>query len=179
MCIEDDYNVACALLKPSISTRKDFTGKPPQDAPDSMEPQKSPHNNLIYWKLISQKSKFETHTWNFIARVIMLRLALEHKLHTLLQLYLVDIPLHLVDLLDVEFSPCFSNKFVLLEGVVHNNLLVLFQIEVLLTVEELLLLLRKFYWKNLRFTFDLYFFFLRKFRIFIYLSRKFISIHRR
>jgi len=81
----------------------------------------------------------------------MLRLALEHKLHTLLQLYLVDIPLHLVDLLDVEFSPCFSNKFVLLEGVVHNNLLVLFQIEVLLTVEELLLLLRKFYWKNLCF----------------------------
>ena len=48
MCIEDDYNVACALLQPNISSRRDFSGKPPEDAPDSMEPKASPHNNLIY-----------------------------------------------------------------------------------------------------------------------------------
>jgi NADH dehydrogenase [ubiquinone] 1 alpha subcomplex assembly factor 3 len=41
MCIEDDYNVACAMLHPMISTRKDYSGLPPEDAPDSMEPKKS------------------------------------------------------------------------------------------------------------------------------------------
>lgn len=48
MCIEDDYNVACALLRPDVSSRKDYSGLPPEDAPDSMEPKKSQHNNLIY-----------------------------------------------------------------------------------------------------------------------------------
>jgi hypothetical protein len=48
MCIEDDYNVACALLRPKISDQKDYTGLPPQLAPDNMEAQRNQHNNTIY-----------------------------------------------------------------------------------------------------------------------------------
>jgi NADH dehydrogenase [ubiquinone] 1 alpha subcomplex assembly factor 3 len=38
LCVEDNYNVACAMLHPMISQQKDFTGLAPKDAPDSMEP---------------------------------------------------------------------------------------------------------------------------------------------
>ncbi len=48
MCVEDDYNVACALLRPDISSRKDYSGKGPEDAPDSPEYKKNEHNNMIY-----------------------------------------------------------------------------------------------------------------------------------
>ena len=29
MCVEDDYNVACALLKPNVSAQKGYSGLPP------------------------------------------------------------------------------------------------------------------------------------------------------
>jgi len=47
MCVEDDYNVAAALLFPKISNEK---GENPEAklAPDNNQHRKSQHNNLIY-----------------------------------------------------------------------------------------------------------------------------------
>ena len=47
MCVEDDYNVACALLRPIIT---DHEGKNPEAkiAPDSMEAKKTTFNTLPY-----------------------------------------------------------------------------------------------------------------------------------
>ena len=47
MCVEDDYNVACALFKPKIS---DYEGKSAEgkNAPDSMEAKKTLGNYLPY-----------------------------------------------------------------------------------------------------------------------------------
>jgi hypothetical protein len=56
----------------------------------------------------------------------MLSLALEHKFHALLQLYLIDVSLHLGNLLNIEFGASFSDELVGFEGVVNYNLLVLF-----------------------------------------------------
>ena len=49
MCIEDNYNVACALLRPRISGL-DGSNPPPQLAPDSMEPvrNKNKPDNMPY-----------------------------------------------------------------------------------------------------------------------------------
>jgi hypothetical protein len=47
MCNEDDYNVAAALLRPSI--KSDSTSlTQPKDAPDSNEPKEAVNKNLIY-----------------------------------------------------------------------------------------------------------------------------------
>ena len=47
MCVDDDYNVACALLRPHI-TDVDGTNPAPRNTPDSMEAQKTPLNTLPY-----------------------------------------------------------------------------------------------------------------------------------
>ena len=47
MCVEDDYNVACALVKPMISDEK---GDNPESqlAPDNNQHRKGEHHNLPY-----------------------------------------------------------------------------------------------------------------------------------
>ena len=48
MCVEDNYNVACALLRSNVSDEKGYSGDAPQMMPDSAEPKANRSNTNIY-----------------------------------------------------------------------------------------------------------------------------------